>query len=289
MADPVDGGVFGEGAAAAPAATAPVTPATTTEPVATQPITPVATPVAPVQTGSTAPAGVTMTQEQIAELIKGVAPQQAASQQQQRQYTQEEFEKAFNIWNPDNDFLGQVIPGYAGLEPAQQQGVAKAFAVMRDGLQKQFGTMTALLIQDHVEKLQSRYAPIETHYQETQREKTKTEFFTENADLKPFETIVDSVAIKIRENLEKEGKTLSRKEAFQAVADEVKRVLAAANIPLTPAQPAGSGQGTTQPQAQPATGTGGGMNPLSRGGQGGAGSGAAQAGASKNPGMSALD
>lgn len=236
------------------------------------------------QTGNTT----SLSPEQIQQIVTGaVTPllqqQRQQQPQQQRQYTQDDFNKAFNVWNPDESFVSQFVPNWQELDANARAShpLTKAFPTMRDALVRQAVTLAAYQIQEEMGKIRGEFGPILEHVNEARREKMKSDFFTEFPHLKPYEAIAMAVGQQIQSNAAASGQQLSVKDAFKLVADETLKTLKAAGIDPATAQAAGQGA-AQQNNGQHR------MNALSNGGQGGAGGSAGGKPAAKSAGMRAL-
>jgi hypothetical protein len=201
-----------------------------------------------------------LTPEGIAAAIKAAGlGQPAHSPQPEKQYTQEDFDKAFNVFNITPELLAQ-LRGEGDLP-------LKALIALRDGLNKQSVTMASYIAKQVEEKLREEFAPVQTHFQEQQVEKLYNKFFTENEGLKPYDSICKAVVAQ----MQSEGvKFDSQTAAFKALADRVRLVVQ--KLPGSNGQlPAAGSPAPTR------------MPPLSRGGQGGTGKGTGGTPASKDP------
>lgn len=156
---------------------------------------------------------------------------------------------------------------------------------MREGFVKQAVTIAALQMQQMQDQFSARFDPLEQFYQRQHHDQLVTSFFGKYPHLKPYETIVMSVANQLKAN----GFSGTLEEGFQQTAQHTLQVLQAAGItvpqggqPQTP--PAAQGQ-QQQPQTPPASP----MQTLSGAGQsGGAGAGGG-GGQPKSPGMAVFD
>jgi hypothetical protein len=152
---------------------------------------------------------------------------------------------------------------------------------MRDGLSRQMATMAGYQVQQAIESIEKKFGPVSEFVETQRRDQMKKDFFKKHPDLEPFEAVAMSVASQVQANAQQAGRTMSIDEAFQAVAEQTKAVLAKANI--VP----GASNGATQGGQQTNTNGTHKMQTLSRGGQGGAGQGA-QTLVQKSPGARAL-
>ncbi len=262
MADSVEGGggVFG---------TPPTTPpASGTLPAegGTPPVTPPGgdgTP--PVGTLPTTPPPSALTADEIAAAFKkaGVGqPQAAPATQSTKQYTQEDFDKAFNIFKPTPALRDAILAG--------GDGALAALAEVAQGVAKQVATLAAYQLQEAREQLEAKFSPALTYAQKEQEKALWAEFTEVNKDLKGFEMIVQKVVADMKTN----GWKGTKEEGFKFIADQSRLIIKA--LPGMAAAQVGAAPG-----AAPTTR----MSTLSGGGQGGAGNGAPAASKSKSPGQ----
>jgi hypothetical protein len=258
---------------------APTTPAAPSAPPAGTPsatpggaaATPTATPAA-----AAAPvASPTMTSDQIAELVsktvKAVAP--AAPAAPQKQWTQEEFNRTFNVYTPTQDDVTQLLAG-------GDQAIAAVNRLIL-GAVKQATTMAALQHQQSLEEFRNQHlSPLEEvrqDYIRRQTEAVKEDFFKTHPDLKTQERLV----IAIGTQLQSEGFQGTKEQAFTEVAKRAKEVLATAGVQLAAAPAAGQ---SAQPSATPAA-----KHQMASLTIPGGGAGAPPATVAKKPGLAALD
>lgn len=229
---------------------------------------PSSTSSAPVSTAQTAPAQpgspVGLSPEQFQELLARVPQAPAQPQQPQRQYTMEDFNRTFNVMQIDDGMLQPF-----GFDEERLPVARKAFEGLRDGIVRQAMTMAEYYVQQRLQEVEKRYAPVERIATDYETERLKKEFFTAHPDLKGL----DQLAIMVRDRFIQEGKTFPTKElALKAVAEGT-RALAKQ---LSGGQQVAPAVGQQQ-QQQTTTG----MSTVSAGGQGGVGS--AQATGGKKP------
>jgi hypothetical protein len=217
-----------------------------------------------------------MTADQIAALVKqtvsGVMPQ---PQQPQRQYSQEEFDKMFNVYKPTTQDVADLLAG-------GEQAIG-AIQRLLHGAVRQSTTMSSLAYQQMMEEfkqkeIEDRFGPVHADFVARQTEKVKQDFFKAYPDLKEQEELV----VAIGTQLQAQGFKGTPEQAFAEVAKQAKAVLAKAGVQLAAAggqsqQPAPTAPAPTQ------------MATLSQptGGAGGAPGG--QQAAPKKPGLAALD
>lgn len=198
-----------------------------------------------------------LSQEQFQELLSRVNPPQPAGQPQ-KQYSMEDFNRAFNVMQVDDTLLQAF-----GATEENAPMLRRAIEQMRDGFVRQSMTMAEYVIQQRLAEIAERYAPVEEVATEYRTEKLKAEFYGKYPDLKGL----DELAIMVRDQFVREGKKFPTKDkALQAVAEavraKVKQLAGVAGV-------AGNGAGASQQQQQKSTT---GMSTVSAGGQGGVGS-----------------
>lgn len=206
-----------------------------------------------------------LTPDAIAEAMKKVgigAPAPAA--QPPVQYTQEDFDKAFQVFQPSAELLTALAAG-------GEAGV-KALAQLRDGLVRQAVTMASYIVQDQIEKYEAKFRPqfepVAKYVTEKQVKELYDEFYTTNKELKPYDSIVQAAV----QQLKGEGANFKTKEeGFKAAAERTKAILKASGISLEAGAPGGGSPNPTR------------MPTLSKGGQGGLGKGPSGGGGAKDP------
>lgn len=234
---PGDSNIFSSNEPAAP------TPPPVTPPESTQPPVVQQAPVAPVV--QTAPQAQVLTPQQIAELSSQAAIR-TIQQNQPRppapQMTQEQFNKAFNVFQVDAQGF-QAITGYAPEKPEQVAALNAAFqAVNRQAL-----TMADALINQRLEameaKITGQFAPVKTFHEAQFQKQLESDFFTEHADLKDFRPLIETV---LKGEMANGRKFANQAELFKFAADKTRSLLPA-NVLQTPTAPAANG---TTPQTQ---------------------------------------
>lgn len=210
-----------------------------------------------------------LTKDDISAILKEVLPAatQPSSQHREPSLTQEEYDRIFNVWQPNTELLEQ-------LRSEDKPTALKALAALRDGLIKQASTIAEARLQNLVKEMREKeLAPLSAFYQEQQNIALEREFFAEHKDLEPFKEVVDAVSAKVFSDGKKYSKTEAFNMAASASREVVKRMLAASGGKL----PNGSSSG----------GTGRRMSTLTSGGQGGGSKGGGQP--ARKPGMAIFD
>lgn len=209
-----------------------------------------------------------LTPQAIAEAMKAAGVgQQAPPQEAPKQWTQEDFDKHFQVFNPNPEMVQALLAG--------GEGAVKAMHVLRDGLVKQAVTMAAYIVQDRLDQFSKEHSPkwegASQYVQEKRAKELVDEFYSQNEDLKKFEPIVQATIAQMKG----EGHNFKTKEeGFKACAERVRAVLK--SLPGLNLEDAAAG---ASPQS-PATPR---MPTLSNGGQGGSGKGPNGAGGKVNP------
>lgn len=209
-----------------------------------------------------------LTAQDIAKAIKdaGVgAP--TPVQQQQQQYTQEDFDKAFQTFQPNAEIVSKLLAG--------GDGAIQAMHAVRDGVVKQAVTMAAYIVQDRLEKFANEHKPnwerATSYVTKREQAELRDEFYTAHKDLEPYDQIVTAAV----QQLKGEGKTFETKEAgFKAAAERTREIMK--KIPGLTAQPSAEGQAASSQNPTR-------MPTLSRGGQGGSGKGSNGSPGAKDP------
>ncbi len=168
-----------------------------------------------------------LSKDDVSEILKGAfaqMPQQTAapSTTPEPQMSQEDFEKAFNVYKASPELLAQ-------LRSEDPKIALQAVHALRDGIIRQAMTMAEYRVQQHLEKLLGEHvAPLQSYVTEQQATSFRNDFFKKNPELEKYESLVDAVSVK----LEKSGwKGKTRDEVFKKYAEEtntiVKQLLAA--------------------------------------------------------------
>lgn len=192
-----------------------------------------------------------LTPEAIAAAFKAAGlGQQTESKQEQPKYTQEDFERAFNVFHVTEDLIEQL-----GIPEEHKAKAVVALSNLANGVNKQATTMASYMVQQVKEELEKTIAPMRQHLVAQEEQRMKNEFFELNKDLQPYESIVMAVV----DQMKQEGyEVKDPKAAYKELASRTKNLLKQTGINL--------GQGNNQPSSPP-----GGMPRLPSGGQGGAG------------------
>lgn len=148
----------------------------------------------------------------------GLGGQPATPREPERQYTQEDFDRAFNVFQADEPMIKALLAG--------GQDALRAVHLLRDGFVKQAVTMAQYIVQqaleDHNKKFSPEFNSVKQYVQEQQIQKLYGQFYEKNADLKPYDSIVKMVVDQMKANKEHfddwDG-------AFKALADRVRLTL----------------------------------------------------------------
>jgi len=203
------------------------------------------------------PAALNLSEDAIRKLAEAVSSGRQGDQQggQQRQPTQEELDKMFNVYKPSPELIKALREGG---EPAALAAISQ----MTGGAVKQALTLAAYQMQQELNKFRQMVEPAMQYAYEQQMEKMKSEFFTQHPDLKGYDPILTA----IRDKFIASGVRFENKEAaFKAVAEEARKVLS--NLPGYKSGEANGGGGSAAGQQKS------GALPSLAGGRGGAGAG----------------
>lgn len=188
-----------------------------------------------------------VTAEAIAEAMK-----KAGLAKTERQYTQEDFDRAFRVFKADRKHL-EALRRAISDDSYADEGVATLQEIAQ-GIYTQAATMAAYLAQRlKEEELGPRLAAVEQWMHENRVNKLREQFYSQYEDLKPYEAIVDSVADKLIAT----GFSGSVEEGFKLVADKARSLIKTLL--------SGSGKGGERSNAPTSK-----MSTLLGGGQGGA-------------------
>jgi hypothetical protein len=135
-------------------------------------------------------APITMTSEQIRELVSGVAQQTAQGQQQApRQLTPEELNTAMNVFSASPEHAGELLSAM-GLQatPEQAQRVAAVLNLLLEGKTRQAVTMAAIQIEalrrNDLASLRNEVSPALAFAQQQRENGLREEFLGKYPDLK---------------------------------------------------------------------------------------------------------
>jgi hypothetical protein len=149
------------------------------------------------------------------------------------QYSREELDRMFNVWNPTQEQVDQLLQG--------GEGALKSLVEMRNALTRQFGTLLQYQMEILRNEMGGRIAPMESFASEQAAAKDRAAFFEYAPDLQPFERLAQTVFFALKA------------EGFQAKdVDEAYQVLADRTRALIPVGANGSGA-TQSGGAQPTT------------------------------------
>lgn len=193
------------------------------------------------------------TPEQItASVREGLRQSQPAATTPPREYTKEELDSLFNVWQPTPELVQQILAG-------GEDGL-KAFVALRDGLSRQFGTLLQYQLELQRRDLVTTMDPALKFVAEAAAAKDRETFFEQHPDLKDYELLTQTVfnALKAEGYVAPDVPT-----AYKTLADRTRALLpTGGNGSGTP--PSGSARTTTRPsERRPAS--------LSTGGQAGGG------------------
>lgn len=194
---------------------------------------------------ATAPATATgLSKDDLQQILTGalehVGTKATAAAAPAKEYSQEEFERAFNVLKLTPEFIAQLRHE----DPATAM---KALEQYRDGLVRQAMTMAEYRVQALIKELRDNdLSPLQTFVSEQQASSFRNDFFKSNPDLEKYEKLVDSVAAKLAQN----GLRGTRAEMMQHYATETKKVVAELTAAQgLPAADAGNGHGAAGGQA----------------------------------------
>jgi hypothetical protein len=196
-----------------------------------------------------------LTAEQIRDSVReGLRQSQPQQQQQQRQYTQEEIDAHFHVWQPSADLVERIRNG--------GEDALKALVEMRDGMSKQFSRLVELNSGILKEDIGGQFKPALDYVSEAKRAADEAAFFEEHQDLKEHKLLTTTVfnALKAEGFVAKDVK-----EAYKVLADRTRALLPNGANGSGARQSSGARQTTTTQTRRPAA--------LSSGSQAGGGGG----------------
>jgi len=215
--------------------------------------------------GAAAPTGGNLTADDIAAAFVKATQQMGGGRQQQQEQpamSQEEFEKTFRVFNPNDELL-------AGLTHEDPTARKAAYKQMGQMIVQSAVTIAAHFQKQALAQLEQRFNPALQMAQRSEYDSLKKSFYGEHKDLVGHDVLVDMAADKLRAS----GFSGTKEEAFKQVATMVRQVLK--NLP----QGAGAQGGGQQQQSTKQSATR--MSTVS-GGRSGAGNGAVQGGGKTN-------
>jgi len=207
-----------------------------------------------------------LTAEDIAKAIKDAGLGQTQQPTAEKVYTDDDFNKAFNVFHPTEALIAKVLTG--GTDALE------AFQEIVHGINKQSQTMAHYQIQMAKDELKNEFSPALTYTQRQQEKELRNEFMEANKDLAGFEPIMEHI---IQDLKSKGTKGLTKEQAFKHVADQTRAVIAA--LPKN-----GAASNVTTPALPPSK-----MSTLSSGGQAGSATQGSSAKAHRVSGMEIFD
>ncbi len=182
----------------------------------------------------------TLTPEQIRESVSaGVRDAQPAPPP--RQYTPQELNQLFNVWEPPEDFVERIRQGGA-------DGV-KAMMELRDGLSRQFGTLLQYQMEVVKRDMLDQMRPAMTYAQEAAAAKDRDAFFSENEDLREHEQLTQTVF----DSLKSQGyRAPDKATAYKVLADRTRALLSGGANGSGAAPTGGARRQTTTQTKRPA-------------------------------------
>lgn len=225
---------------------------------------------------SQAAAAPTLTADDIAAaLVKaGIGQPQQATQQDQKGWTQEDFDNAFKVIKVTPQDVAMIRAALA--EGGKDEDLIAALQPLLQGSARQAAAIADYQMKLIQQQLLSQITPLHRYMSAQNEQAARVEFFEKYKDLKPYEPLVEAIVQKVKET----GFKGTKQQGFEFVAKQARAVIAG----LPNGKPAaGQQQQTTQQPAKPSK-----MSALSTGGgQGGAGRG--QSGGKKSPGAAVFD
>lgn len=166
-----------------------------------------------------------LSREDVTAILKAAGKdliQQNAPVKEQARMSPEEFEKQFNVFKATKEFV-------AKLRSENPDDALAALHELRDGINRQNVSMNQVLIQAAIEKalapVMEQLQPVQSYITEQREAQLKVQFFKENPELAPHESIVTLV----RQSLEAKGlpaEVNTVPKALKYLADESKKVIA---------------------------------------------------------------
>lgn len=182
---------------------------------------------------------------------------QSAPPAEPKQYSPEELDKLFNVWQPTNELMERIRNG-------GEDGL-RAFVELRDGLSKQFGTLLQYQLELARRELVSQMDPALKYVAEAAAKADRDDFFGQNEDLKDHELLTQTVF----NALKAEGyQAPDKATAFKTLADRTRALIPTSSSNGSGHAPSGAARTTNRSTGnRPAS--------LSSGSQAGGGGGSA--------------
>jgi hypothetical protein len=199
------------------------------------------------------------TAEQItASVREGLRQSQEPGAGPPKQYTPEELDRLFNVYQPTPEVIQRLIAG--------GEDALKAFVEIREGLGRQFGTLLQYQLELAKRELVSQMDPALRYVADAAAKADRDDFFSQHEDLKEHELLTQTVF----NALKAEGYVAPDKAtAFKTLADRTRALLPTAGGNGSGTTPSGSSRTTkTSPTTNRPAG-------LSSGSQAGGGGGSA--------------
>jgi hypothetical protein len=131
-----------------------------------------------------------------------------------KQYSRQELDQMFNVWNPSQEEVDQLLQG--------GEGALKSLVAMRDALTKQFGTLLQYQLEMLKNELGGRIAPMESFASEQAAAKDREAFFAYAPDLQGFEQLAQTVFFALKA----EGfQAKDTAEAYKVLADRTRALI----------------------------------------------------------------
>ena len=210
--------VFGEEGAT------PSEPTSQTPPTGGEPSTPPA--AEPPKPGFPTPEQIT------ASVREGLRQSQADTGAAEKQYSPEELDRLFNVYQPTSEVIQRLLSG--------GEDALKAFVEIREGLGKQFGTLLQYQLELAKRELVGQMDPALKYVADAAAKADREDFFSQHEDLRDHELLTQTVF----NALKAEGyQAPDKATAFKTLADRTRALLPTAS---------GNGSGTT-PSGGPRT------------------------------------
>jgi hypothetical protein len=159
------------------------------------------------------------TPEQItASVREGLRQSQEPSGGPAKQYTAEELDRLFNVYQPTPEVIQRLLSG--------GEDALKAFVEIREGLGKQFGTLLQYQLELAKRELTGHMDPALKFVAEQSAAKDREDFFVQNEDLRDHELLTQTVF----NALKAEGYVAPDKAtAYKTLADRTRALLPTAS------------------------------------------------------------
>ena len=199
-----------------------------------------------------------LTKEDVASIVSGAVTESRKQTETERQQTQEELDKAFNVFKVTPEHVTKLLTGLRGEDEQSVEAVRAHLNDMFQAIARQAVTIAGAQLARWKSEFNEQFKPYAEILRTQQYKQLADEFYRTYPEFQGREALVDQVAKNLTQNA---SQTLTKEQAFEAVAANVREILKQLGLESNPA----SAGGDTGKRQQATTGSR--MPPLSSGGQ----------------------